>query len=235
VRDFANQKLDRGSPVVAGISGKVKYAAGYTVILADDAGIERMQFHHFDKILVKPGQSVSPSTVIGLQGNKPGGDVHVHLDAQPAYHERWIAAQLNAPRSAEYTSDFDTIAAQQTPGGSVTPKTSLLGGGGGEPQDIGTMLEKAFKAFREGFSQPEVAVTPREAGTPAKVQPQPSPDRTKVQKTVQQGSEEFTSREATKAKGGTAVVPIPIPVSQQGVQPQQRIVVNSAGPTAMLS
>lgn len=234
VRDFANQKLDRGSPVVAGMNGKVKYAGGYTIILADSDGIERMQFHHFDKILVKAGQTVTPSTVIGLQGNKPSGDVHVHLDAQPSYHEKWISAQLNAPRTAEYTSDFDNIASA---GGTqtVTAKTSLLGGGAGQQEDVGTMLEKAFKAFREGFSEPSVAVTPVESGTSSKVQPQPSPDRTKVQKTVQQGSEEYTSREATKPKGGVAVATIPIPVASQSAQPQQRIVVNSAGPTAMVS
>lgn len=233
VRDFANQKLDRGAPVVAGMNGKVKYAGGYTIILADSDGIERMQFHHFDKILVKAGQTVTPSTVIGLQGNKPSGDVHVHLDAQPSYHEKWISAQLNAPRTAEYTSDFDNIASA---GGTqtVTAKTSLLGGGG-QQEDVGTILEKAFKAFREGFSEPSVAVTPVESGISSKVQPQPSPDRTKIQKTVQQGSEEFTSREATKPKGGVAVATIPIPVASQSAQPQQRIVVNSAGPTAMVS
>jgi len=132
----------------------------------------------------------------------------------------------SSPAGADGTSPTTTT---------VTAKTSLLGGGGGQQEDVGTMLEKAFKAFREGFSEPSVAVTPVESGTPSKVQPQPSPDRTKVQKTVQQGSEEYTSREATKPKGGVAVATIPIPVASQSAQPQQRIVVNSAGPTAMVS
>jgi hypothetical protein len=243
VRDFANQKLDRGAPVVAGMSGKVKYAAGYTVVLADDAGIERMQFHHFDKILVKAGQVVTPSTVIGLQGNKPSGDVHVHLDASPAGHEKWIASQLNAPRTAEYTSDFDNIAGSPpstTTGGS---KTSLLGGSG-ETKDpleaAGIGLEEALKKWAAAFGGgPQLTqATPGDLKSmqpdKAVAKPSAAPSSTSTSTAVQKASEQHTTREASKA---TAAV-VPIPITQTVVQSSgqtQPVVMNKAQPSAMIS
>ena len=127
VRDFGNQSLDRGSPVVAGVDGKVVHASGYTVVIAKN-GKDRMQFHHFDKIKASVGQMVDPKTVIGLQGNKPSGAVHVHLDATPSDHRAWAANQLGADyddsmkendgatasgANSGTTSGSDTAAAEQ--------------------------------------------------------------------------------------------------------------------------
>jgi hypothetical protein len=234
VRDFANQKLDRGSPVVAGMKGKVKYAGGYTVILQDENGVERMQFHHFDKILVKAGQTVNPSTVIGLQGNKPGGDVHVHLDASPSYHEKWISSQLNAPRTAEYTSDFDNIAS--TPSGSSgTSGKSLLEGEGAsdEFQSADMELKKALELWASAFggstTSTATAVAPK---TSPKVNPTSGSTSTSSQ--VQSGSEKFTSSEATKP-GVVAAVPVPFvaPVGSSASMPT--FVRNSPLPKATVS
>ena len=235
VRDFANQKLDRGSPVVAGMSGKVKTAYGYTVVLEDENGVSRMQFHHFDKILVKAGQTVTPSTVIGLQGNKPGGDVHVHLDASPSYHEKWISAQLNAPRTAEYTSDFDNIAS--TPAGSSgTSGKSLLEGGGNaadEFQSADMELKKALELWASAFggstTSTTTAVAPK---TSPKVNPTSGSTSTSSQ--VQSGSEKFTSGEATKP-GVVAAVPVPFvaPVGSSASMPT--FVRNSPLPKATVS
>jgi hypothetical protein len=94
VRDFGNQSLDRGAPVVAGVDGKVVAAGGHTVVIAGNNGKKRMQFHHFDSIAATVGKAVQASTVIGKQGNKPGGAVHVHLDASPSDHRAWVATQL---------------------------------------------------------------------------------------------------------------------------------------------
>jgi murein DD-endopeptidase MepM/ murein hydrolase activator NlpD len=82
--------MDRGAPVPAGVSGKVKSASGNTVVIADNAGKSRMQFHHFDKISARVGESVSPNTILGAQGNTDTKAVHVHLDASAADHGRWI-------------------------------------------------------------------------------------------------------------------------------------------------
>lgn len=237
VRDFANQGLDRGSPVVAGMKGKVKYAAGHTVVLQDENGVERMQFHHFDKILVKAGQTVTPSTVLGLQGNKPSGDVHVHLDAAPSYHEKWISAQLNAPRTAEYTSDGDTMTAQTSGGGGASGAQTSLLGSSGEQKDVGTLLEEAFKNWSSAFGgAPAIAAVPTE--TPNKVSPSKvtqSTSATSTQQAVQTASEQHTSREASKPQGAIATVPMVVPTAAGGAPPAPSVVVNKARPTAMVS
>ena len=104
VRDWNDQSKDRGSPVVAGVDGKVVHASGYTVVIAKN-GKDRMQFHHFDSIKATVGQVVTPSDIIGYQGNKPSGSVHVHLDATPSDHRSYAAHQLGADYDAETMSE----------------------------------------------------------------------------------------------------------------------------------
>ena len=95
VRDFNNQSKDRGTPVVAGVDGKIAYAAGHTIVISKN-GKDRMQFHHFDRIKATVGQTVGPKDIIGYQGNKPSGSVHVHLDATPSDHRSFAASQLGS-------------------------------------------------------------------------------------------------------------------------------------------
>ena len=133
VRDWANQALDRGTPVVAGVPGKIVHAGGShnTIVIQDNNGKDRMQFHHFDQIKTSVGAAVTPSTIIGTQGNVPSGDVHVHLDASASDHRAWVATQLGAefdastmsevgePRQPGETNNANT---SQPPSGAPTPE-----------------------------------------------------------------------------------------------------------------
>jgi len=123
-----------------------------------------------------------------------------------------------------------------TTNGTGGGKTSLLGGSG-EQKDIGTILEEAFKKFKEGFGQGVEETKP--APAPTKPKPKPagttaSPGSTAPSTTVQKGSEAFTSNNATQT-GGAAVAPILVPINQGGAAPKPNIVVNSSAPTAMVS
>jgi murein DD-endopeptidase MepM/ murein hydrolase activator NlpD len=193
VRDFSNPALDRGAPVVAGIDGKVISASGYTIVLADRNGVERMQFHHFDRISVKPGQSVSKNTVIGYQGNKPGGAVHVHLDAQPKYHEMWVAAQLGAQRTGAYTESVE--GGESSPGGtsapSMTPEQQL-------DSEIEKLVENLGKAFGVSPSVEPVAskIEPQKSSSRPAVTPTTMPN--KKASTLTQSSEERASRKLSE-------------------------------------
>ena len=122
VRDWNRPGLDRGTPVVAGVTGKVVYAGGdshNTVVIANH-GKDRMQFHHFDSIKTSVGSMVGPKSVIGLQGNKPSGSVHIHLDASPSDHRSFAAAQLGA--EVEGDTDGDMPQTQEFRGQTPQPK-----------------------------------------------------------------------------------------------------------------
>lgn len=100
-----DQSKDRGAPVPSGVSGKVVHASGHTVVV-QDGGRDRTQFHHFDRIMARVGQSVSPRTILGTQGNAGTGVVHVHLDASAADHTRWIQG---IKRSAFHGENFGIV------------------------------------------------------------------------------------------------------------------------------
>lgn len=128
VRDFNNQSKDRGTPVVAGVDGKITYAGGHTVVISK-GGKDRMQFHHFDRIKAAVGQTVGPKDIIGYQGNKPGGSVHVHLDATPSDHRSFAANQLG--------SNFDSTTMTETgvSGGGGDGDANATGAGGETPAE----------------------------------------------------------------------------------------------------
>ena len=115
------------------MNGKIVHASGShnTVVIQDSSGKDRMQFHHFDQIKTSVGAAVTPSTIIGTQGNVPSGDVHVHLDASASDHRAWVATQLGAefdastmsevgePRQPGETNNANT---SQPPSGAPTPE-----------------------------------------------------------------------------------------------------------------
>ena len=147
VRDFGDQSKDRGSPVVAGVDGKVVHASGYTVVIAKN-GKDRMQFHHFDSIKASVGQMVNPNTIIGLQGNKPSGLVHVHLDATPSDHRSYAAHQLGG--------EFDSSSMTETSTAGSSGDANAGGGGdnkGGDTADAKPKtLEEMMEAFKSGLT-----------------------------------------------------------------------------------
>ena len=100
-----DQSKDRGAPVPSGVGGKVVHASGHTVVV-QDGGKDRVQFHHFDKIRARVGQSVSPNTILGTQGNTGTGAVHVHLDASASDHTRWIQG---ITKSAFHGENFGVV------------------------------------------------------------------------------------------------------------------------------
>ena len=149
VRDFSNPSLDRGSPVVAGVDGKVTTAGGsYNTVIINKNGKDRMQFHHFDSLKVAVGQTVNPNTILGLQGNKPSGLVHVHLDATPSDHRAYAAHQLGG--------EFDdSMAETNTTGGGGDANA----GGGGDKKGVSDSkpakpktLEEMLEAFKTGLT-----------------------------------------------------------------------------------
>lgn len=179
VRDFNNQSLDRGAPVVAGVDGKVVHASGYTVVIADKGGKDRMQFHHFDKITARVGQSVTPSTVIGTQGNKPSGAVHVHLDASPSDHRSWVASQLGGKYDASQSNESESS-------DSSSDKSTSPSAGGDqptappEPTLDATMLRQLFTILTGKSSGPDTPpppVPPSSPTPPAPTLPSPVPSK----------------------------------------------------------
>jgi hypothetical protein len=148
VRDFGNQSKDRGTPVVAGVDGKVVYASGHTVVIAKN-GKDRMQFHHFDKIKASVGQMVDAKTVIGLQGNKPSGAVHVHLDANPSDHRSFAANQLGATYDPKTMKESGSTASPSTSSGGDTG--SDTGGEPEKPLTLDQQVEQLFKSFEGDF------------------------------------------------------------------------------------
>jgi len=129
VRDFNDQSKDRGTPVVAGVDGKVVHASGHTVVIAK-GGKDRMQFHHFDQIKTSVGTNVTPKSIIGLQGNKPGGMVHIHLDASPTDHRSFAAAQLGGDFDASTMTESESDTGSDS-GNQNTGSTASDSGGGG--------------------------------------------------------------------------------------------------------
>lgn len=89
----------RGLSVVSGVSGKVGFAgyadgAGNMVEIVNNKGEKLIRLLHLDKIKTKTGSTVSPSTIIGTQGNTGTRDIHVHVDGSKAVHTNWIRATL---------------------------------------------------------------------------------------------------------------------------------------------
>jgi hypothetical protein len=107
-----------------------------------------MQFHHFDSLKVAVGQTVNPNTILGLQGNKPSGLVHVHLDATPSDHRAYAAHQLGG--------EFDdSMAETNTTGGGGDANA----GGGGDKKGVSDSkpakpktLEEMLEAFKTGLT-----------------------------------------------------------------------------------
>jgi len=224
-RDWNNQGLDRGTPVVSGVDGKVVHASGHTVVIAKN-GKDRMQFHHFDAIKTSVGQMVDAMTVIGLQGNQPSGSVHVHLDATPSDHRAFAAAQLGA------TYDPDTMKE-----GSSTPAgdNSSGGGGGGEPEKPDTIenrmatLNEALSKFSEAMKSGKAPPLDKGKGegpktAPAKANPEvtagsASDVKSKQAEALQKSEAERKERERARAKS-TRPTLVPVPINNgSGQQP----------------
>jgi len=99
VNPAAEPHHGRGLPVAAGVSGKVGFAgyagnAGNMVEILNSSGKKLIRLLHLDKIKIRQGATVSPSTIIGTQGNTGTRDIHVHVDGSPAVHTNWIRAML---------------------------------------------------------------------------------------------------------------------------------------------
>jgi hypothetical protein len=231
VRDFNNQSKDRGSPVVAGVDGKVVHAAGYTVVIKGSNGKDRMQFHHFDKITASVGQMVNASTVIGLQGNKPSGAVHVHLDATPTDHRAWSATQLggqfDASSMTEKGGSTDTGGGGGGSGG---------GGGGGEAPEEPETVESMQKKLEDLLNQFGKAMSDTKKGfqLPAQEKPQttaPSPTPAgSIQPATTVNAEQLKKAKEMEAKAirdkeSDMFVPAPTVIQQTIQQP----VINNVG------
>lgn len=148
VRDFGDQSKDRGSPVVAGVDGKVTTAGGsYNTVIINKNGKDRMQFHHFDSLKVAVGQTVNPNTVIGLQGNKPSGMVHVHLDATPSDHRSYAAHQLGGEFDSSSMTETETADAKSI---SSSSSSSTSTGDDLKPETPRT-VEGMLEAFKTGL------------------------------------------------------------------------------------
>jgi murein DD-endopeptidase MepM/ murein hydrolase activator NlpD len=96
----------RGLPVTSGVSGKVIFSgyagsAGNMVEIGNSRGQKSIRLLHLDKIKTKTGASVSPSTIIGTQGNTGTRDIHVHVDGNRSVHSNWIRSTLGGRYSAE--------------------------------------------------------------------------------------------------------------------------------------
>lgn len=244
VRDFGNQGLDRGAPVVAGVDGKVVVAGGaYNTVVIKKGGKDRMQFHHFDSITTRVGQMVTDSTVIGKQGNKPEGIVHVHLDATPSDHRSYVAAQMGGKFDASSMIEAGQTAAPGSGGGATTTTTTTQEAKA-EPDTIEnrekaliTSLEQFFEAIK-GISGGSAGLEPSPqkplpaAGTtasptspakqtivPSAITPASQIDAKKLQ------AQKALAAKAAKDKDSATFVP-PLQTHIHTVQPQ---VINTGG------
>lgn len=126
VNPVANPSAGRGENVVAGVSGKVTFAgfaggAGNHVVISS-GGKQIIRLLHLDKILAKTGQTVSPSTVIGTQGNSGTRDIHVHVDASQAVHTNWIKAMLGGQYQSNPSAGSGEPGAPSAPGAQPAPQ-----------------------------------------------------------------------------------------------------------------
>jgi murein DD-endopeptidase MepM/ murein hydrolase activator NlpD len=112
VDPVANPSAGKGENVVAGVTGKVTYAGfaggagNHVEISSGNKKIIRLL--HLDKIKASVGQNVSPSSIIGTQGNSGTKDVHVHVDGSQAVHANWIKAMLGGEYQANPNTSTDT-------------------------------------------------------------------------------------------------------------------------------
>lgn len=110
-------------------------------------------------------------------------------------------------------------------------KTSLLGSS--EGKDPGTILEEAFRKFKDAFGGGQEVKPEPAKPTQPKANPSATPSSTSTSRAVQTGSEQYTSDKASTPTGGVAVAPVVVPMNQQQAQAKPNIVVNSPAPTAM--
>lgn len=120
VNPAAEPSHGRGLNVVSGVSGKVGFAgyagsAGNMVEVVNNKGEKLIRLLHLDKIKTKQGATVSPSTIVGTQGNTGTRDIHVHVDGNRSVHTNWIRATLGGSYAA----------------GQLAPDSGGAGGGGG--------------------------------------------------------------------------------------------------------
>lgn len=223
VRDFGNQSQDRGTPVVAGVDGKVVHASGYTVVIAKN-GKDRMQFHHFDSIKTSVGAMVDAKTVIGLQGNKPGGSVHIHLDATPSDHRAFAASQLGATFDpATMNEGSGSSDGNQSSGPSAPPeKPDTLEN---RAQSLADALKKFAEAMGQGRTIPvedrekETKGETKVSGTPANKIPtaQASNNPTATTQTPAAITKAAQQRKDFNARAATpTVVPVAVPINKPG-------------------
>lgn len=110
---------------------------GYGNHVVVETSIGKMRFAHFSKFgNIKQGDKVSAGTILGIQGNTPGGMAdHLHIDAPEAGHEAFInfITSGKAVHGGSSSSDEE---------GTETE---------GEPEvDPFTALEKAFSGILTG-------------------------------------------------------------------------------------
>jgi hypothetical protein len=263
-RQHAGQDLDIsggeavqtfGGGVVAGVYGQNVGDFGYGKYI--DIWNDRLKvverIAELGSYSVKKGDVLRPGQIIG-SGETQTGVAHIEVRPMAKYAEKYGFAGTRNPlefwksvgaasdsggNKIKVTSEVTGSANGLPPdvaaaGGGSTGRTSLLGGGTGSAAATpGDALEQALKKWAEAFGGSKAEAPPAPTLPAATTSPSTSSSQTTQQ--VQSSSETFTSREATKPKGGVAVATVPIPVGVGGSQPASRIVLNKPIPTAMLS
>jgi len=201
---------------------------------------------------VKKGDTLQPGQIVG-RGETDTGVAHIEVRPMGSYAEKYgfsgtrnplafwksVGAAVDAggnkiKLTSKVTGSADfipsDIAAGETGG-----KSLLEGGGGVSDPFIGAQqdLEKALNLWAAAFggstSSTSQALSPKSSPSVSA-----SPTATSTGSTVQTGSEQHVSREATKP-GTAAVVPVPIIASAGGQQPMPTFVKNSALPKATVN
>ena len=111
---------------------------GYGNHVVVDTSIGKMRFAHFSKFgNIKQGDKVSAGTILGIQGNTPGGMAdHLHLDAPEAGHEAFINFVTSGKAVHGGTSNGEDEEGTETDGE--------------PPVDPFTAMEKAFSSILTG-------------------------------------------------------------------------------------
>jgi len=205
INPAAQPSHGRGLPVVAGVSGKVSFAgfsgnAGNMVEISNSEGKKIIRLLHLDKIKTSTGASVSPSTIIGTQGNTGTRDIHVHVDGRQSVHTNWIRAMLGGSFSSSVGGESD--------GGS--------GGSGTQPaQDQNVVSEVDYSKFatilgdkrgeivlsKQQTSQASIISTPR-----SNVPPPPKTGTPQIVPLPQMGSQKPTTSGSMTGNTGTPPV-----------------------------
>jgi hypothetical protein len=189
---------------------------------------------------VKEGDIVMWDTgggVIGHVGVAIGNGQVVHNSSSAGYKLAKMGVNGMKFHSAIRLGETGTISSSsQTQSTSTTGGKSLLEGGGGVSDPfIGAQqdLDKALKLWADAFggstSNTSQALSPKSSPSVSA-----SPSATTAGSTVQSGSEQHVSREATKP-GTAAVVAVPVITSAGTPQPMPTFVKNSALPKATVN